>query len=111
MKTHRPLRVGSVIREELGKILIKELEFPGAIVSITEVEVGKKMDWATVRVSVLPSIQADAALAALERAIGRLQHLLNRKMSIRPMPRLRFELDRGPENSAIVEKMLMEDRG
>jgi ribosome-binding factor A len=39
--------------------------------------------------------------------IGNLQHLLNKKMNIRPMPRISFEIDGGLENAAKVEKALL----
>jgi ribosome-binding factor A len=110
MKTHRPLRVGSVIREELAKILLKEVDFPlGAIVTITDVVVDSRMDWSDILVSVIPGEKADEALKVLHRATGHLHHVLIRKMNIRPMPRIRFKLDPGPEKAAIVEKILLEE--
>ena len=106
MRFFRSERVQKVIREELAKIVLREFEFPDALVTITEVEVDKKLEHARVLVSVLPTGESDAALAALEKRAGHLQHLLNVKMNIRPMPRIAFALDRGPENAARVEKAL-----
>jgi len=106
----RPLRVQSLIQEELSKIILRELEFPGALVTITEVDVNKKLDTAKVHVSVIPSSAAPKVLMELGRRAGDLQYLLLKKINIKPMPRIYFELDRGLENAAAVEKKLMEDK-
>ncbi|MEK7077132.1 MAG: 30S ribosome-binding factor RbfA [Patescibacteria group bacterium] len=103
---HRPERVGKLIREELSLIILKELEFPGALLTITEVEVNSKLEHAVVRVSVIPSERAEEALNKLQESRGRLQHLLFKKINIRPMPKIDFRIDRGPENAANVEKLL-----
>ena len=95
------------MREELALILERDFEFPGALVTITEVVVGKKLEHADVKVSVLPEKFADAALEKLGAAAGHLQHLLLKKINIKPMPRIAFSLDRGPENAAKVEKALL----
>jgi ribosome-binding factor A len=109
MRTHRPLRVGNLIRDELGKLILRELEFPDAIVTITNVTVTDKLDWAHVMVSVIPSAKSKAVLQTLTRNVSRLHRALFKKLNIRPMPHLRFAPDHGPENAARVEKILMED--
>jgi len=105
----RTLRVGKLIREELGALIIRKLEFPGVVVTITEVEVSKKLDTARVKMSVIPTGTADGALATLREARGRLQYLLTRKLNIKPMPKILFELDERPEKAAGVEKILLEE--
>ncbi len=107
MRFFRSERVGSLIQTELSKIILREMEFGNAIVTIMGVDVEKKMEHAKVRVSVLPAERAAAALHALGTNAGHLQHLLNKKMNIKPMPRILFEIDRGPENAASVEKILI----
>ena len=77
---HRPERVQKLIREELAKIILKELEFDGAIATITEVHVDKKLSVAHVMISVLPSSASKKTLAIAERAAGDLQYLLMKKI-------------------------------
>ena len=106
----RSERVSKLIREELSKIIIREVEFPDALVTITTVEVDKKLERAKVSVSVIPSSAGDAALAELEKHTGHLQYLLMKKINIKPMPRILFSIDRGLENAAKVEKLLDEGK-
>ncbi|MBI2623848.1 MAG: 30S ribosome-binding factor RbfA [Candidatus Liptonbacteria bacterium] len=108
---HRPDRVASLIQEELGALLVRELEFPGALVTVSGVEVTKKLDLARVEVSVLPHEREAEVMKTLAAAQGELQFKLGRKLNIKPMPTLKFEIDHGVENAAAVEKRLLEDEG
>ncbi len=101
-------RVSELIRKELGELILRELEFPGAIMTIIEVDVTKKLDYARIHVSVLPSQKADEVLKILSSQQRRLQGLLLRKINIRPMPELQFVLDHGLEKAAEIEKVFIE---
>ena len=90
-------------------MLLRELEFPGALVTISAVEVTKKLDLARVEVAVLPAEQGERVLKSLIAAQRELQFKLGRKLNIKPMPSLKFEIDHGVENAAAVEKRLMEE--
>lgn len=110
MRFFRAERVSSLIREQLGELILREVDIPpGALATITDVEVDKKLEYARVKVSVVPSERGEAVFAALDRAAGHLQHLLMKKINIKPMPRIAFALDHGYENAAQVEKRLMEE--
>jgi ribosome-binding factor A len=106
---YRDLRLGQLIRDELAQYILKTVEFEnGAFVTLTEVEVTKKLDHAKVLISVIPSSEAKNVLKVLKNERGRLQHFLNHKLNIKPMPAIEFEIDRGPENAANVEKALLD---
>ena len=105
---YRNLRVANLIRDELSAIILRELEFPGALVTLTDVKIDKKLELATIKASVLPAQKEKEALQTLANEQGRLQHLLSRKLNIKPMPRIRFELDPGPAKAANIEKILLD---
>jgi ribosome-binding factor A len=109
MKFHRPQRMGSLIREELGMIMQRDLEFSGALVTLTEAEVNDKLEQAVVRFSVLPSEKSERVLEILNKRKRDLQFKLGRKLNIRPMPEIFFKIDHGLKNAADVEKALLED--
>lgn len=108
MKLHRKERIGELIRDELSNFFLRELEFPGKILTITGVEVSGDLTHAKVKVSVLPSGGEEDILKKLIKMRGHFQHLLNYKLNIRPMPEIRFEIDHGLEKAAIIEKDLLE---
>ncbi|MFA5098629.1 MAG: 30S ribosome-binding factor RbfA [Candidatus Paceibacterota bacterium] len=108
---YRPERVASLIREELSAIIIKNVEFPaGSLVTITDVNVDKKLEHAKVGISVLPSEGADKVLHILGKCAGHLQYLLMKRVNIKPLPRIVFEIDHGIEKLAKIEKILLDDK-
>ena len=106
---HRSERVSSLIQEELNKIISKEVEFFNCLVTITSVNVDNKLDRAVMNFSVIPSKKSEEVFRILEKAAGHLQYLLLKKLSIKPLPRISFKIDYGPEKAAEVEKLLMEE--
>lgn len=108
----RPERVGKLIREELANMILREVDLPpSALATVTAVEVDKSLEHAKVDVSVIPSDRRteDAVIGALRASSGRLQHLLLKKINIKPMPQIFFVIDHGYENAAHVEKLLEGD--
>lgn len=108
MRFFRSQRVSKLIREQLGELILREVDLPAdALATITDVEVDKKLEHAKVKVSVIPSDRAAAVMERFDKQAGHLQHLLMKKINIKPMPRIAFAIDRGYENAAQVEKRLM----
>ncbi|MDO8601769.1 MAG: ribosome-binding factor A [bacterium] len=101
-------RVSELIRNELGKLILRELEFNGAIMTIIDVEVTKKIDYARVHISVIPSSKSEEVLRILTSAQRRLQHDLLFKLNIKPMPELSFVIDHGTEKAAEIEKIMID---
>lgn len=112
MESNKPYqrneRVSELIRKELGELILRELEFDGAIMTIVDVEVTKKIDYARVHISVIPSAKANDVLYVLNSAKRRLQGDLLRKINIRPMPELSFVIDHGTEKAADIEKIMID---
>lgn len=88
----------------------RELEFPGALVTLTDVEANDKLEQAVVNFSVLPSEKSERVLEILNKLKRNLQFKLGRKLNIRPMPEIFFRIDYGLKNAADVEKALLEDK-
>lgn len=101
--------MASLIRELLSQMILREVEIAGTLITITEVEVSAKLDHATVNVSVIPSEKAEVVLRTLKAQAGQFQHQLIQTMNVRPVPRISFVIDHGPEKAAIIEKLLLDD--
>src|SRR3989344_1056104 len=106
---YRVERVNNLIKEELGYLLEREVEFPGTLVTVMEVLCSRKMERAIVYLSVLPVTKSDAMLKIARANQARLQFLLLKKMHIRSMPRIHFEIDHGQDNAERVEKLLRKE--
>ena len=101
--------MASLMLEELNTLIGRELEFDKALVTLTTIEITDDLAIAHVKFSVLPESEAKKVLKVLQKFAGRLYFLLLKKLNIKPLPRLKFEIDRGQENAAEVEKLLLKE--
>lgn len=106
MQQYRDERIASQIREELSAIILREMEFPKTLVTLTRVELTQKRDAAEILVSVLPDEMAAKTIKRLNGASGMLRHFLIKRLTIKVIPELFFKPDRGAQNAAAVERIL-----
>ncbi len=107
---YRQEKLSSLIQEELGKIIARELEFSETLLTITKVGISDDYSVATIGVSVLPSSKSEEAVETLVEKQGLLRYELSRKLRNKSAPKLLFEIDHGPENAARIEKILIDDK-
>ena len=94
--SRRTERLASSIQQELGMIILKELNDPRLIgmPSITRVKVSDDLSIADVFVTVMGTEgQQSAALNALKHSAGMMRTRLTREISLRVAPFLKFHLD------------------
>lgn len=88
-------------------MLAKEMDFPlGTLATVSGVKLNADNTEAKVGVSVIPTVNTEGILADIKKRQGMFQWMLNRKMNIKPMPRIEFEADYGLDNAARVDKLL-----
>jgi len=107
--SQRVKKVDELIKRELGKIILKELDFPkNILVTLTEVETSKDLRDCKVFVSVLPERESNNVFRTLEKEIYNLQQILNQRLEMRPVPKIRFFEEKGLKEVQRVEKILSE---
>jgi len=101
-------KLSNLLKEEIARIIDREVEFPeDAIATITRVEVSPDVHYAAVFLSLL-GIKPGDALAVLKKNIYSLQQILNRRVRMRPVPRIKFMIDEGEVKREGVERSLAE---
>ncbi len=109
MSKERAQRFNELIKKELGKIIFNFLDVKsGVLVTITQVLTNPNLFISDVYISVYPSSEAKKILDKLNRSIYQIQQLLNRKLEVRPVPKIIFKHDKNPEEADKVEKLLEE---
>lgn len=106
-------QVANLIREVIAGIVIRELAFPaGTLVTVTRVHVSEDLFYGTVFVTILAGSPEGerSALGQLKDATGAVQHALNRKLRMRPVPRIAFAIDQGEVRRERIEKLLGEQK-
>jgi len=95
--SRRTQRVGNLIRETIGQVLLSKMSDPRvdpARTSVTRVEIPEDLLTAKVFVSVIGGEgQQRRTLRALRHAAGHIQELIMREISLRHTPVLTFEID------------------
>ncbi len=112
MQTKRIERLNQLIKEEISRVLQRELKDPRlGFLTVTDVGVSKDLRVAKVYVSILGSEeQWKASLTALESAKGFIHHWLRQHLSLRVTPSLIFRPDRSMAHAAHIQELLAELR-
>ena len=109
MSKKRAQRFNELIKKELGKIIFNFLDVkPDVLVTITQVLTNPNLFTSDVYISAYPSSEAKEILDKLNHSIYQIQQLLNRKLKVRPVPKIIFKYDKNPEEADKVEKLLEE---
>ncbi len=104
----RAEKINILLREEVARILDRELEFPeGSLITITRSEISDDNHYAAVFVSILDT-DPKRALEILGKNIYHIQQLLNRRLKMRPIPKIHFAIDEGEIRRETVEKSVAE---
>lgn len=107
--SNRIQRVNSLIKDELGKILLREVDFPkDVLVTITRCETTVNLNGAKIYISVIPENQIDKVSEILDRRIYDIQQALNRRLKMRPIPKIEFEKEEKTKKAARIEELLGE---
>ncbi|HVS12750.1 MAG TPA: 30S ribosome-binding factor RbfA [Thermoanaerobaculia bacterium] len=108
MPTHRPERVADFLREELAQILRDEVRDPRLRdATVTTVRLSADLHHARVLVSMLGGEEDKReGLEGLRRATGFIRGRLARRITLRSVPELRFEVDHGAEHSLRISQLL-----
>lgn len=107
----RDLRVADFVRDEVARILQRDMRDPrvGSFVSVNDVKVSKDLSYAEIYVS---SLQAETdedkseLIAVLNKAAGFFRSELAKRHTMRTTPRARFHYDELVERGPRIEKLI-----
>jgi ribosome-binding factor A len=99
-------KLNDLLRDEASKMLKKELEFNGVLVTVVRAVISPTLEHATIWISVLPESKRETALQKINQKIYHLQQILNKRLTMHPVPKIRFKIDKTEEKAARIEKLL-----
>lgn len=101
-------RISAEVARELDRILRDEVHDPrlGGTWSILRAEVTRDLRYCKVRVSVLEPEKRKDVMAALKSAAGFIRRELGRRVELRYVPELIFEMDTNIEYAAHINEIL-----
>ena len=107
--SERIQKINKLIKRHLGEIFLKELSLkPGLFLTVSKVDTTPDLRYTQVFISVFPYKEADYAIKTLIKELYSIQGSLNKKLKMRPLPKLEFKLDPTEEEADKIEKILLE---
>lgn len=107
MTADRLDKVNELLKQLIGELVLREVDFgKDVFVTVTRVETSRDLRYSKVLITVFPAEKEEAVLAVLERRIFDIQEQLNKKLNMRPVPKIRFEIDRVEKEAARIEELL-----
>ena len=105
--SNRILRVNQLVKKELSKILLREMDFsPGVLITITRVEVTPNLREAKVYISCFPEKEKTQAFQDLKREIFFIQKALDKRLKIKIVPKIKFLEEKKTKEADEVEEIL-----
>lgn len=107
--TNRILRVNELMKEELGKIIIQEMDFPKEfLITLTRTETTPNLKQSFAYISIIGAGENEEkkVLDILKKNIYRIQKKLDKKLRMRPVPKIIFKQENETKKAATVEELL-----
>ncbi|MFY9457599.1 MAG: 30S ribosome-binding factor RbfA [Candidatus Spechtbacterales bacterium] len=104
--TKRIERVNEVIKKELATIVSKEIEAPNIFVTLIRVEVSSDLHYADVYFLTIPDEASRGVEVELNRNVFSIQQNLNKRLRMRPVPKIRFRIDKREQEAAKIDEIL-----
>ncbi|MBB3226800.1 ribosome-binding factor A [Luteibacter sp. Sphag1AF] len=104
-------RVSAELRREIGLLVhaaVRDHHLPS--VSVSDVEVTRELDWATVWITALQPERSAEAVKGLKLLGPEFRHALSKVMRLRRVPELRFKYDDSVDKGERIE-LLLRDGG
>lgn len=87
-------------------IVTKEHLAPGIFMTCTRVEISSDGLYADMYFVTVPRSASKQALEALRKNIFSIQQALNKRLRMRPVPKLRFLIDRAEEEATVIDEII-----
>jgi len=100
-------QVNRLIKEEVSKIILREFEFPpGVLVTLTRAITSANLKCCQIYISTLPENKKEQVLKILKQRIYETQQSLNKRLNMRPIPRIEFKEEIRTSEAGKIEEIL-----
>ena len=108
MNTRLP-KINELIKHAIAEIISRELDLkPGVFVTVSKVDTTADLRYTRISVSIFPEKEIEYAMRTLEKELYYIQGKLNKKLSMRPLPRIELKVDYTEAKADKIEKLLKE---
>lgn len=89
--TRRLEKINKLLAQEVSRLFLTEIDFPpDVIVTIGSIDTSPDLKYADVLVAIIPDNKTGTALNIIKKKIYKIQKTIDRRLQMRPVPKLRF---------------------
>lgn len=108
---NRIIKLNALLRDEAAQAIKNEIDFElNVIITVTRANVSPTLENANISVSVYPENMIKKVLETLNKKIYNIQQVLNSRLKMRPVPKIRFEIDQSEKNAEKIDKLLRTEK-
>lgn len=91
MPSRRIEKINKLLTQEVAKLFLTEIDFPeGVFVTVGSIDTSPDLKYADVLVAIIPDSKTGTALSLIRKKIYKIQKAIDRRLQMRPVPKLRF---------------------
>ncbi|MFH0791649.1 MAG: 30S ribosome-binding factor RbfA [bacterium] len=103
----RAERINQLIKKEISFALEREADFSkGTLVTLTRVDTSANLIQAKVFISVFPEDRTEEILGILQKRVYHFQQLFNKRVKMRPVPKLIFIAEKQTVEAGRIDELL-----
>ncbi|MFA6383637.1 MAG: 30S ribosome-binding factor RbfA [Parcubacteria group bacterium] len=105
----RITKINSLIQQHIGEIITRDISLkPGVFVTVAKVDTTPDLRYTRIFISIFPEKEINYTVKTLEKELYQIQGALNKKLAMRPLPKIEFKVDMTESRADEIEKLLKE---
>ena len=105
----RVKQVNELIKREISQIISRDMEFPeGILVTVSRVETLDNISQSSIFISVFPAGESRDIIKVLNSRVYEFQQKINKRLRMRPVPKIKFSIEEKTEEADRIEEILQE---
>ncbi|MDO8530070.1 MAG: 30S ribosome-binding factor RbfA [bacterium] len=104
--SNRIEKVNSLLEQEISKIIARDFDFTDTLITLTHVDATANLIEARAYISVMPEEKTSHVIKVLNKGVYSVQKKINKKLNMRPIPKIMFIGDEKISEAGRVEELL-----
>jgi ribosome-binding factor A len=107
--SNRLPKINELIKKHISEIISRDLDLkPGVFLTVAKIDTTPDLRYTRIFVSIFPEREINYAAKTLAKEIYRLQGALNKKLFMKPLPKIEFKIDMTESKANEIEKLFKE---
>ena len=100
-------QLNELLKRTVGEIIQKDFDMPqDALITVTRVQTAKNKIRSKIFISVIPQEKEGEIIASLKKYVYYIQQGVNKKLKIRPVPKIIFVTEKDIDKAIKIEELL-----